>query len=138
MESDTAYIRRRELAFRGPQDPQAQAEGAWLMLREVPHIREVHAPDGHRLVVTYDVREITYAELEQALTEVGFQLDNSLLAKLRRALYQYNEDTIRANLGLETRPETLQGAAQRIFVNLYRHQDHGCRDHRPRHWREYL
>ncbi|MFP4160756.1 MAG: hypothetical protein ACLFMW_01285 [Ectothiorhodospira sp.] len=140
MEPDEAYIRRRDLMFKGPQDPQTQVEGAWLMLRAVPSIRAVQAAGVNRLVVVYDIREITYAELEQALTELGFQLDNSLLAKLRRALYQYSEDTIRANLGLETadESETLHGAAQRVFVHLYRHQNHGCRDHRPRHWREYL
>ncbi|AHK78379.1 hypothetical protein M911_03390 [Ectothiorhodospira haloalkaliphila] len=139
MESaDDAYIRHRELVFRGPQKEQDQLEAAWLMLRdEVPAIREVHRDGDRKLQVTYDIREITYAELEQALTEVGFHMDNSLLSKLRRALYNYGEDTVRDNLGL-VKDESISGVAQRVFVNQYRQQAHGCRDQRPRHWREYL
>lgn len=136
MDSEESYMRHRELVFKGPQREQEQMDAAWLMLRNVPMIREVRNAGEKRLIVSYDIREMSYVELEQALIEVGFSLDNSLLAKLRRALYSYNEDTIRANLNLGS--ESLQGVAQKVFMNLYRQQEHGCRDHRPRHWREYL
>ena len=136
MDNNENYLRQRELIFKGPQNENQQIEAAWLMLREADAVMEVRSGGDNRLWVSYDIRRITYAEIEQALIEVGFHLDNSLISKLRRALYHYQEDTIRANLGL-TR-ETLKGVAQKVFIHHYQQQYHGCRDQRPRHWREYL
>jgi hypothetical protein len=136
MDSDDEFIRHREVAFRAPHSEPDQAQSACLLLADTDAIRDVHVLGPNRLVVTYDVRDVTFGELESALTELGFHLDNSLVMKLKRALYNYSEDTIRANLGLP--PQCFGNCARKVFVNLYRQHEHGCRDHRPRHWRQYL
>ncbi|OOG22922.1 hypothetical protein B1C78_13125 [Thioalkalivibrio denitrificans] len=136
MDSSDEFIRHREVAFRGPHSEADQAQAACLLLSDTEAIREVRVLGLNRLVVTYDLRDLTYAELESALTELGFHLDNSLMIKVKRALYNYTEDTIRANLGLPN--QCLGNCARKVFVNLYRQNKHGCRDHRPRHWRRYL
>ncbi|ACL71617.1 hypothetical protein Tgr7_0520 [Thioalkalivibrio sulfidiphilus HL-EbGr7] len=136
MDSDEEFIRHRELAFRGPHRDNDQARAACLLLSDTDAVQEVRVLGPNRLVVTYDLRQVTYSELESALTEMGFHLDNSLVIKIKRALYNYSEDTIRANLGIPS--QCFGNCARKIFINHYRQHEHGCRDHRPRHWREYL
>ena len=136
MDSSDEFIRHREVAFRAPHSEPDQAQAACLLLSDTDAIQDVRLLAPNLLVVTYDLRDVTFAELESALTELGFHLDNGLMIKLKRALYNYSEDTIRANLGL---PDQCFGnCARKIFINYYRQHEHGCRDHRPRHWRRYL
>ncbi|MFN2348627.1 MAG: hypothetical protein ABR558_03495 [Thioalkalivibrio sp.] len=136
MDSDEEFTRHRELAFRGPHRDSDQARSACLLLSETEAVQAVRVLASNRLVVTYDLRLVTFSELESALTEMGFHLDNSLVMKLKRALYNYSEDTVRANLGIPN--QCFGNCARKIFINHYRSHEHGCRDHRPPHWREYL
>ncbi|MDD3517853.1 MAG: hypothetical protein PHQ14_05855 [Chromatiales bacterium] len=130
------YLRHREVAFRGPCVEPEPAQAALLLLADIEPIRAVRLLDRHRLLVTYDVRQLVFHELEAALEELGLHLDNSLIAKLRRAFYRYAEETLRANLGIQ--PADVGHNAKSIFIQNYRNQRHGCRDGRPRHWRQYL
>ena len=75
------------------------------------------------------------AEIETALTEAGYHLSSRLLYKLKRALHYYTEETERANNGC---PRGDSNCTQRIFISHYGRHAHGCRDHRPDHWRKYL
>jgi hypothetical protein len=136
MDSVQEFMRHRELAFRGPHRDPDQAQAACLLLSDADVVDAVRVLGANRLVVTYDLRKVTFAELESALTEMGFHLDNSLMTKLRRALYNYSEDTVRAYLGMS--PHCFGDCARKIFVNHYRNHAHGCRDPRPPHWRQYL
>ena len=52
------------------------------------------------LIVVYDLRRITLQRIENALSELGYHLDNSLLCKLKRALFHYAEETQRENLAI--------------------------------------
>jgi hypothetical protein len=136
MDSAEEFIRHRELAFRDPHAEPDQARSACLLLADTDVVHEVRVLGPNRLVVTYDLRQVTYVELESALMELGFHLDNSLVMKLKRALYNYSEDTVRANLGLPN--QCFGNCARKIFINHYRTHTHGCRDTRPPYWRQYL
>ncbi len=125
-------IKRREIFFDAMHPDKNQAQSAMLLLADIEGIEEVLHLSPLRLVVSYDVRHLTLALLESSLANEGFHLDNSLMAKLRRALYTYTEDTQRANLGVENGENT-----RNIFVNRYERLPHGCRDERPDHWRHY-
>lgn len=125
----------RELVFQGPHREADQASGAALLLADSPLVSEVSVTGPNRVVVRYDLRDVTFAEIESALEELGFHLDNSILTRLRRAYYGYCEDTRRANMKIN--PNCFGHCARRIFVRHYQKGEHGCRDHRPSHWRAY-
>ena len=68
------------------------------------------------------------------LQEVGFHLDNSVISKLKRALFYYAEDTQLANMGYD---HAESKSTLEIFINRYNQLPHGCRDERPMHYRRY-
>jgi hypothetical protein len=137
VRDDTDLIKHRDIGFQGPQAEREPAEQALLLLSDVEGMEQVSLLEGQRIGVSYDLRRLSYVELESALIEVGFHIDQNLLYKLKRALWTYTEATQRANLGLEA-PGCVGQCAEKVFVRHYRSRSHGCRDARPRHWRRYL
>lgn len=135
MERDSAdLIKNREIRFCSLNPRAHQAHSAVDLLAEIDGVHRAHPQTQHLLLVTYDIRRVTLAMIEEALSEVGFHLENSLMSKLKRALYYYTEDTLRANLGLE------KGCIDclELYVSRYQRRRHGCRDERPSHWRSYF
>lgn len=136
--SDATITKFRDIGFRGPYAPDRGPAEAGAMLREADGVAAVREEPGkERVAVSYDIARVTFAEIELALQEVGFHLDNSLMSKLKRAMYQYTDETQRANWGMTARICT-SSCAQKVFVEHYRRQERGCRDERPPHWRRYL
>ena len=135
MQKDhTLHIKYRELRFCRLHPDPSQAHSASLTLGDLDGIHEVSPAEPHLLFVRYDITVITLAAIEIILVDFGYHLDNSLINKLRRALYAYTEETQRANMGLEG-----EGMSDRkVFVQNYLKRRHGCRDDRPEHWRGYL
>jgi hypothetical protein len=127
-----SLIKLRDIRFCALR-PDNQAHDASLFLRELEGVYEADPVNPRYLQVRYDLTYITLHIIEASLTELGFHLDSSLMCKLRRALYQYTEETQRANLGLEDGTDT----SVQVFVNRYQRLRHGCRDGRPEHWRRY-
>ncbi len=105
------------------------------LIREVEGVVTAHPHSPLCLRVTYDVTYITLQVVEQILAEAGFHLDNSLLTKLKRALFYYTEETQRVNLGYRCDHCKI---TRDIFISRYQRLPHGCRDERPQHWRKYL
>lgn len=130
----TDCIKHRELRFCPLHPDPDQASSALQLLEGVAGIETVSRSTAHSLHITYNLQRVSLQMIEEALTELGFHLDNSLLAKLKRALYYYAEDTQRANQYCQTDLNSTRD----VFVNRYRQLPHGCRDNRPAHWREYL
>lgn len=127
-------IKRRDIVFSELHPDPNQVRSAAALLGALPGIQGTDQRSSHCLEVTYDVRMLTLRVIDEALVKLGFHLDNSLLIRLKRALYDYTEETQRANLGYRYNVNSTQG----VFVNRYEHLPHGCRDERPQHWREYL
>jgi len=128
-------IVHREIGFctLGP-DPRP-AHGAALLLSDVEGVVGARPVADHRLTLSYDLRQVYLELLESFLGAEGFHLDNSIMAKLRRALYYYADEVRRANLGCN---RGSSNCTDKIFVHRYQRQPHGCRDARPEHWRQYL
>ncbi len=137
MSSSSPIIKERDIQLRGPCDPSLNADGAIFLLADVEGVQSCTRIDDHRLSVRYDLSKIGLEQIEKALAEVGFHLDNSLINKLRRALYYFTEDNERANLGLG-KLTCSQGCAIKVFAARYRQISQGCRDPRPEHLRRYL
>lgn len=132
MERDLdTQIKTREIYFCLLR-PDDQAADAARFLKDVDGVLEAEPHGTRQLMVTYDVTVITLNMIDDALIELGFHLANNLLAKLKRALYYYTDETQRANLGLDGADTNLQ-----VFINRYQRLQHGCRDGRPEHWRRY-
>ena len=126
-------IKQRELVFCSLHADPEQAKSAMFFFSDIKGILTLDLIETHRLAVEYDIRCITLQVMEEALIELGFHLDNSLLFKLKRALYYYTETIQCENMGGHKNHNTRQ-----IFINRYERMQHGCRDDRPQHWRKYL
>ncbi|MCG6897697.1 MAG: hypothetical protein LJE61_06470 [Thiocapsa sp.] len=133
--SDADRIKHREIAFQEIHPDANQAQTAARFLRDVDGILKTEAAAPTLLRVSYDVLGTTLQEIEEALTELGLHLDNRLMYRVRRALYYYTEETLRANCGC---PHGDSNCTRKVFAKRYELIEHGCRDRRPEHWRRYL
>jgi hypothetical protein len=132
--TNSDLIKHREIHFMSPQAGNNPAASASTLLLEIDGILEVEQSNAYSIVLSYDLSKITLNDIEDVLMEVGFHLDNSILSKLKRALFYYAEETQLANLGYDhaDSKSTLE-----IFINRHSHLPHGCRDVRPAHLRRY-
>lgn len=127
--------KQREILFDPLHPDPNQAHSATLALNDFNGIEHTDALSPIRLMVRYHLSKVTLADIEFVLRELGYHLDNSLMSKMKRALYAYTEETERANHGYSSS----QGKTTRdVFIKQYQKRPHGCRDPRPSHWRDYL
>lgn len=135
MATRLEHTKIREICFDALHPDKNQAQSAAGLLTGVPGLSQCLVAGPLQLFVHYDVRELSLAAIESILLELGLHLDNSLMSKLKRALYHYTENVERANLNAAP---TSKDYARTVFMNNYKESKHGCRDDRPSHWREYL
>jgi hypothetical protein len=128
------YIKQREILFMSPQQEHDPATAAILLLNGIDGIRETVRLNDHAIQIRYDLRTITLNIIEDALQELGYHLDNSVLSKLKRALFYYAEDTQLANLDYD---HAESKSTLEIFISRYSQRTHGCRDERPAYFRRY-
>ncbi len=135
MDFDTQeLIKQREIGFSDLHPDSNQAQSALLLLSDVEGIENVILFSKQSIGVQYDIRIITLRIIEESLIELGFHLDNSLLAKLKRALFYYTEETQLENMGY-SHPDSK--STTEIFINRYAQLKHGCRDERPAYYHHY-
>jgi hypothetical protein len=136
-QASPAAVKHREIGFRDPHPDPQQAQTAVLLLSDVEGILYASIPERTRntLHIGYDLGHICLRVVESLLTELGFHLDSSLMAKLRRALYYYTEENEMQSLLIH---DDQDHSTREIFMRCYRCKTHGCRDVRPEHWRNYL
>ncbi|HEY5602420.1 MAG TPA: hypothetical protein VIM41_04865 [Gammaproteobacteria bacterium] len=127
-------IKHREILFMSPQREQDPAAAALALLNDVDGILSVSRLHPLGIRVSYQLTKITLNDIEDALQEIGFHLDNSVLSKLKRALFYFAEDTHLANLGYD---HAESKSTLEIFINRHNQLPHGCRDERPAHFRHY-
>ncbi len=133
-------VKRREIRFAALHSDPDQAETARQLLADSRTVLSVERRGEGCLCISYDLRQVTLCDIEDALQELGFHLDNSLLCRLKRALYHFTEGNERAALGATSvRAQWAEPNDPRdVFVRHYLQHRHGCRDERPKIWREYL
>ncbi|MFP4606421.1 hypothetical protein [Thiohalospira sp.] len=129
-------IKVREIAFQVPHPDPDQARTALESVTAITGVQEAIHHGPQLLVVRYDIRYITLEELEGLCRELGLHLDNSLLYRLKRALYHYTEETQRANLAGCDKGQ--HNCTEHAFIITYQRHRHGCRDERPEYLRNYL
>ena len=137
-DSDSELIKVREICFSALSadlsDDANPAESAALLLEGLNGILRICAQDRLHLLVEFNLSRVALRQLEDALIGVGYHLDNSVLHKIKRALYHYTEDTQLANMGYE---HALSKSTTEIFINRYVQRKHGCRDESPEYYRHY-
>ena len=127
-------IKQREIGFSELHPDPNQAQSALLLLSDAQGIEKVVPFSQYSIGVEFDIRQITLRIIEESLIELGFHLDNSLMSKLRRALFYYTEETQLENLGY-SHPDSK--STTEIFINRYSQLQHGCRDERPVYYHHY-
>ncbi len=135
MPIDNDTLKHRLIHFSDMHPDPDQAASSMLLLSDVKGVIKLHHISQVCLSIEYDIQFLNLMVLEEALADVGYHLDNTLMHKLKRALFYYSEETQQANLGYT---QCCKDFTKRIFINEYSHHEHGCRDDRPEHWREYL
>jgi len=121
-------IKNRETRFK-PSTPD-QANKAEQLLNDVACIEHIEVPNPYCLHVRYSVERLTLQMIESALREVGFDLDDGLIIRLKRAVFCYCEDALRASIGADRAySDTLPSLAL---------PHHSLQDPRPHDWRKYL
>ena len=119
-------FKRRIIRFKSD-DPDVTARAREL-LSAVQGVTRTRVSSPGRLTIHYDVRQLSLQMIEQALTDVGFQLHDSLVSKINRSLIAYCEDALRDALGA-----SCQHSEHQPFT-LGKSSNH---DPRPYHWRNY-
>ena len=128
------FLKQREIHFRSLNPEANDARDAMLLLMEIHGIEDISVLTHDCIQIRYDLRFITLEVIESGLQEVGFHLNNSLLFKLKRALFYYTEETQLINLG-QSHDKT--NSTLDVFISCYNQREHGCRDERPPHLRHY-
>lgn len=127
-------LKRRHITFCALHPDSNQSKSASLLLVDLPGIVKVNPINNHVLHIEYDIKKLSLRIIEEALSEIGFHLDNSLFNKLKRALIYYCEETQLANLGYS---HAESKSTTEIFTSNYANREHGCRDERPPFYRNY-
>jgi len=121
-------IKKREIRFRLSTPDQAQK--AEQLLNDVPGIERIHATAPDCLHIQYSVEALTLQMIESALREVGFDLEDGIITRVKRAVYSYCEDALRASIGIDE-----SASDKPPVLNL---SQHTLQDPRPHDWRKYV
>ncbi|SBT07789.1 conserved hypothetical protein [Candidatus Accumulibacter aalborgensis] len=115
--------------------PPRQVSEATDFLARIEQL-EVERRDQERAVgVAYDLHDHCLQELEGALEDKGYHLDNTLMSKMMRALIYYVEETQLHNLDAPLRP--LKRSQSEAYTHAWERHPHGDHDDTPPEWREY-
>ncbi len=124
--------KRRELRFNAT--PPGQATEAVRRLSALPGVVVEMGLRGDEIRVTYSLAEHAFESIEAILVELGFHLDGSLYARLRRALLRYCEETELRNMHS---PERLIKHSNTVYAEAWQHHPHGDHDDTPPELREF-
>lgn len=123
--------KHREIRF--TQFPPGQAEEALAFLSTLGHLEVAPGLRPNSLSVWYEIGESSLKSIESTLLGKGFNLSNTLICKLMRALVHYCEETQIDNL---RRPGRLLKDPNEIYSRAWEHHPHGDHDDTPPDFRE--
>jgi len=121
-------IKNREIRFK--LSTPDQAKKAEQLLSDVAGIESIEATAPDCLHIKYRVEVLTLQMIESALRKVGFDLEDSIIIRMKRAVYSYCEDAQRASIGID---EATGGKPPALNLP---HQT--LQDPRPHDWRKYV
>lgn len=123
-----------EHVLRFASQPVGQAPAALEWLAAQPYLRVQATRQEDSLLLTYDLAHYCLKQLELALEEQGFVLDDSLISRLKRSLTHFCEETRRRNAAS---PQRLIKQSNQVYVKAWEHHPHGDHDETPPELREY-
>lgn len=126
-------LKHRSIWLKGPDHDPDFSNSAAALLRDVRGVMRVRNGQNNRLIVSYNVRQITLQIIEALLTEFGYTLRTSFFCRFMRTACYYIED-IECSNGRHDQADHTRDA----FITRYLRRPHGCRDHRPEYLRRYL
>lgn len=132
-QSVTEKYKRRTIRLGGADANPDRVRSAARLLRDVKGVSEVRIISRNRMVVRYNVRQITLQVIEALLNEFGYQLETGLVCRCMRAVFYYIED-IECSDPVHDQAECTRD----VFITRYLRRPHGCRDQRPDYLRRYL
>ncbi len=109
MEENT--IRTRKVCLARNDDRQ-QAQRACEYLNGIQGVISARPLNERQLMLSYSLEYLSFELIEALLKELGFYLDQSLPAIIRRNVYQYLEDNAREQLRVERDERQLTSHAQ--------------------------
>jgi hypothetical protein len=108
--------------------PPNQVEHAGAFLAQLDKCEVAPGFSDLSLSVWYEVTDYTLEGIESALRQQGFHLDNTLYAKLLRALVHYCEQTQLRNMH---GPQRLIKKSHEVYSQAWDHHPHGDHDDTP-------
>ena len=103
----------KQRAIRFKPLPAGQVAHAWKALQLLKGLQIERDADALTIIVRYSVLDYSLEALEDALRDAGFALENSLYAKLVRAIVYFSEETQRHNL---LSPERLIKQSNEVYI----------------------
>ncbi len=94
------YIRTRRVCLKKTNSEQALR--ACQILQNVNGVEHATPINKNHLTLTYSLESLSFELIEALLIELGFTLDMSILANVRRYYYQYVEDSVLDKLNIST------------------------------------
>jgi len=120
-------IKNREIRFK--LSTPDQAEKAAQLLSGVPDIEHIEIVAPCCMRIRYCVEKLTLKIIESALREAGFDLDDSLVIRLKRAVFSYCEDALR---------DSLVDKANSSRTPTLTLPHHALQDPRPHDWHKHV
>lgn len=71
-------------------------------LTKLKGVEYAHSIANHRLKLKYSLEYLSFELIEALLKELGYGLDSSVPARIRRYYYQYMEDNVRESLAIRS------------------------------------
>jgi len=100
------HIRERKICLNRNGDIKQVVE-ACKALRGIQGVYHAQPVSNYRLTLTYSLEYLSFELIEALLKELGFYLDNSIPAIIRRNIYQYLEDNVREKLRVDEEKRAL-------------------------------
>ena len=124
--NDTIKIREIHFKLSTPD----QAVNASKILGDVAGIECVQTATPGCLQIRYSVEQFTLQMIESALREAGFELADTFLFRLKRAIFSYCEEALRASIGVVE--ANSRHTPQLAIPHL------PLQDPRPHDWRKFI
>ena len=100
------HIRERKICLTRDGNKNQVVE-ACEALRGIHGVYHAQPVSNYRLTLTYSLKHLSFELVEDLLQELGFYLDNSIPAIIRRNIYQYLEDNAREKLHVDEEKQAL-------------------------------
>jgi hypothetical protein len=133
-------IKHRDIYFCSLHSNSNQTHSAVFIINDLQGVLMSHIIDHHHIQITYDLNQITLEEIEEILRVEGFNLNNSILAKIKRSIVFYCEEASRENSKKERLINDTHNKHYNdvIYLRPQKKKLCDCRDHRDESWRHYL